>query len=318
MTLEPGLPAHAEVVVVGGGVIGLSVALALAERGREVVVLEREADPRSASWAGGGILSPLPPMQCPESLRPLLKRSLELYPSWCERLARLSGVDPEYWACGATYIPDLGEPVPLPGLAQVRNPRLLKALRGALSSLGVRLLSPVCVTGWRMGEDALRAVETDRGIVSCAQAVLAAGVWSQALHPVDVKPVKGQMLLFRSSPCALAQILIGDQAYVIPRRDGHLLLGSTLEDAGFDDRTTEVARDRLLREGVLLWPALSQLQPVAQWAGLRPCGPGIAPLLEPAAGCPGLFLATGHHRLGITLAPSSAERIAELMADHAR
>lgn len=300
----------ADVVVVGGGVIGMSVALALAERGAAVTVVERDALGGSASWAGGGILSPLPPTQRATQPDALLERSLQLYPDWCERLASLSGIDPEYWDCGAVYYPDGGEAVRFPEISQVRNPRLLKALAASLKLRGARLLTGVSAIGWRVERGVLQGLDTSAGFLGCRRAVAAAGAWSSELGAEGIRPIKGQMLLFRVAPDALSQILIGDHAYVVPRRDGRLLVGSTLEDAGFDTEPTSEALRELSRRGGLLWPPLATLRPVAHWAGLRPCPDQGQPLLRAAPAVQGLHLATGHHRLGITLAPATAERIA--------
>jgi glycine oxidase len=313
MPSEQELTSPADIAVVGGGVIGMSIALALADRGWDVVLIERDALGRGASWAGGGILSPLPPTHCPEPLRPLLDRSLALYPHWCERLASLSGIDPEYWRCGAVYLPQDGEPLELPGLAQVRNTRLMKALAASLQRQGVRVIAPASVKGWIAQEGRLCGVETDRGELRCDRAVLAAGAWSSGLQAAEVRPIKGQMLLYRMKPGALPRILIGDHAYVIPRRDGHVLVGSTLEDVGFDLAATDEAREYLIRQGALLWPVLAGAEPVAQWSGLRPRGTAEMPSIEAATSPAGLYVATGHFRIGITLAPGTAELISEMV-----
>lgn len=312
------MPSSAEVAVVGGGVIGMSVALALVDKGLDVVLLERDLPGRAASWAGGGILSPLPPTQCPEAIRPLLERSLELYPAWCERLATISGIDPEYWPCGAVYTPQGAAPIELPRIAQVRNSRLMKALAATLRRRGVRIIAPARVSGWVVRDGLLKGVETDCGELQCARAVLAAGPWSASLCDQAGRPIKGQMLLYRMVPGDLTRVLIDDEAYVIPRKDGHVLVGSTLEDVGFDLETTRAAHDQLRLRGQLLWSPLARMEPVAQWAGLRPLLGVGTPRIEESADIEGLFIATGHYRIGITLAPGTAERLAMLMADSGR
>lgn len=304
------MSASPDVVVVGGGIIGLSTAWALSKRGAKVVVLERDAMGRGASWAGGGILSTLPPGHCPEALRPLLDDSLQRYPDWCAELAECSGIDPEYWICGGRYLDACGEKA-LPDLAQVRNPRLLKALAVALRRRGVDLHEGQEVLGWQVNGGKLRGVKTRHSVWPCARAVLAAGAWSGALGATGIRPIKGQMLLFKLQPGEVNQILIDDEAYVIPRRDGHVLVGSTLEDVGFDLSATVGAREWLSVKGRALCPMLKNAAKLRHWSGLRPRASDERPLLDADPCITGLYRATGHFRAGITLAPGSAERLAQ-------
>lgn len=303
-----------ETVIVGGGVIGLACAEALSRAGRKVCVIERGQLGRAASWAGGGMLSVLPPdQQVNEPLRGLLEQSLALYPQWCERLRRESGIDPEYWICGGRFLKHDGTRIAYPQLAQVRNPRLMRALAEVLRRRGVPLLEDTEVQGWIEDRGVLRGLRTTRGELLCATAVLAAGAWSAPLGADGVTPAKGQMLLLRAAPNELPQILIGEDAYLIPRRDGLILLGSTLEDAGFDIRPTQEARALLLARGARLWPRVTALRIERHWAGLRPRPVQAYPLLGPHPQLSGLYLATGHFRIGLTLAPGTAERIRAML-----
>lgn len=303
---------NTDVVVVGGGIIGLATAWELQRRGAAVTVVERDRLGRGASWSGGGLLSPLPPDSCPESLRPLLADSLERYPAWCAELAGRSGIDPEYWRCGGRYLRTQGDEL-LPDLAQVRNPRLLKALIAALRDAGVRLLEGHEVIGWQRAGDRLVGVHTAQASIPCAQALLAAGAWSKSLGARDIHPVKGQMLLFRLPAGAVTEVRISEEGYVIPRRDGHILVGSTLEHVGFDLKPTAAARQQLTTLACALAPELSGSAPIQQWAGLRPHIPADVPRLAQDEQTRGLFHASGHYRLGITLAPASAAAVAALM-----
>ncbi len=303
-----------DVVVVGGGVIGMAVAWELNARGASVLLLERDRVGSSASWAGGGILSPLPPGSESTALRPLLQESLQRYPAWCRQVHEISDIDPEYWICGATY--DNGQGViEIPTLAQVRNPRLLKGLMLALHRSRIAIREQAEVLGWHLDGSRLAGVRLREGLIRCRQVVVTAGAWSQSLGSSAVAPVKGQMLLYRTEPGALHRILINDRAYVIPRRDGHILVGSTLEHAGFDQATTIAARQWLMEQGASLWPPLLNLEVKAQWAGLRPGYPADVPLIAADPRIEGLVHCTGHFRIGITLAPASAALAAALVLD---
>ncbi len=305
---------NADVVVVGGGIIGLATAWELKRRGATVTVVERDGLGRGASWSGGGLLSPLPPGICPDSLRPLLDDSLKRYPGWCTELAERSGIDPEYWQCGGRYLREQGDEL-LPDLAQVRNPRLLKALIAALRHAGVRLLEGHEVIGWQRTGDRLVGVRTAQTTIPCAQALLAAGAWSKTLGAADIRPVKGQMLLFRLPAGAVAEVRISDEGYVIPRRDGYMLVGSTLEHAGYDLTPTDAARLQLTRLARSLAPELNDHNAIRHWAGLRPHIAADTPRLAEDEHTRGLFHASGHYRLGITLAPASAVTVATLMLE---
>lgn len=300
-------------MVVGGGIIGLTTALELARAGVKVCVLDHGVPGREASWAGGGILSPLPPDHPAPEIKTLLDESLARYPAYCDELREATGVDPEYWICGA-HVQGIGGERWFPGVAQVRNPRLIKALLLALRQHGVRLQAHTPAVGWQQLAGRLTGVITPHGVIACGQAVLAAGAWSGDLIQLPMRPVKGQMLLLRGNPNALDHIRMDDQIYLIPRREGVVLLGSTLEDAGFDMAPTMQARDSLMDRARHLWPGVSEFRVEHQWAGLRPRLASESPRICAAPRIHGLFLNTGHYRLGITLSLASAKRCAVLIS----
>ena len=304
----------ADVVVAGAGIIGLTTALELARSGLKVCVLERDAAARQASWAAGGILSPLPPDDPVPEIRDLLDESLALYPDYCAGLREQTGIDPEFWRCGATMTRANGERW-LPELAQVRNPRLLQALIAALRREGVRLIEQAPVLGWQKENGRLTGVLSSQGVIHCKRAVLAAGAWSGGLAAIQVKPVKGQMLLLRGEPGALDHMKIDEAAYLVPRRDGRILVGSTLEDSGFDLGTTAEARSQLMEHAVRLWPQAAHCPVEQQWSGLRPYPGQASPLMGPVPELEGLFVNTGHFRLGVTLSLASARRLTARLLD---
>ncbi|MBU1775436.1 MAG: FAD-dependent oxidoreductase, partial [Gammaproteobacteria bacterium] len=127
-----------------------------------------------------------------------------------------------------------------------------------------------------------------------------------ALH-ADIKPIRGQMLLFKFDTPPLPHIVLQGETYLIPRRDGHLLLGSTREDVGFDKSTTPEAGEMLLQRGIALLPALRGMPVVRHWAGLRPGSPGNIPTIGRHPLLPNLYINSGHFRYGVTMAPASVE-----------
>lgn len=338
----PSLPRSAAapsgVLVLGAGVIGLATALALRERGLAVTVIEAAERPAAqASWAGGGILCPLRIWEEPAAVQSLFRASRETYPAWADALHRRSGIDIEWrptgieWrlpaaalAAAEAWHRDEGLPFQReadrlwsPTLGQVRSPRLGKALVAALAAAGVplRLGSPAQL--W-IEQGRVRGLICDGTPLAAAAVVVAAGAWSGELLAaaglrLDVQPVKGQMLRLASPGSAARPVTVGEGIYVIPRADDQVLVGSTVEHVGFDTRPTPEARERLRTEAEALCPWLRDAPLLQHWAGLRPGSPEGVPSIGPGP-LPGLWLNTGHHRNGLALAPTSAERLAGALA----
>lgn len=346
--------ATADVVVVGGGVIGMMTARELALAGRRVLLLERGQVGAEASWAGGGIVSPLYPWRYPPAVTALARLAQEAYPALATRLFADTGIDPEYFPCGMLMLDAedardarawagiqgqvlevlggeaLGRQVPglgpdwrsglwMPAIANIRNPRLLAALAASLRALGVRVREQAAVVGWRQAGGRVTAAVTSSGEAFAADSyVICGGAWSSRLLAplragLPVKPVRGQMLMYRLPPGALPAILLGEGRYVIPRRDGHVLCGSTMEEAGFDTLPTATAHESLKASAGRLWPALREAVPVAQWTGLRPAAPNGIPFIGRVPEIDNLWLNAGQFRNGLVLAPASAQLLADLL-----
>ncbi|MDP2109571.1 MAG: FAD-dependent oxidoreductase [Thiobacillus sp.] len=217
----------------------------------------------------------------------------------------------------APYIPKENH-IWLPGIAQVRNPRLVAALRAAVMQLGGAIREHCPATGVLTQGGRVTAVQTAAETFPADSVVLATGAWSGlglaglAATP-NIRPVRGQMLLFKLAPGVLDTIVYRNGLYLIPRRDGHVLVGSTLEDAGFDKSTDAATRQRLHDEAAELLPALAGVEPVQHWAGLRPGSPDNIPVIDRHPDFDNVFINTGHYRYGVTLAPASAELLVDVM-----
>ena len=349
-----------QALIVGAGVVGLSTAVALAEEGHEVQLLERERPGSRASWVAAGLLTPSSPWKYPAPLIALCHASEALYPAFVEGLLRHTGVDAEFENGGMLYPEGLGFDAATiaehivqrnalgfgvehldraaldrtqPGLGpritgagwqarsgRVRPPRLLRALVRRCEQLGVAIESECAVA--RLEERAGRVVgaRLARGqTLEADVVVLAAGAWSAGLAAtvgvsLAVAPVRGQILLLAGVPGLLGPVVNDGDCYLVPRRDGRLLVGSTMEDAGFDAVTTPEALARLRRLASALLPASASLPVETSWAGLRPGTLDRMPYLGPVEGLPGLVLAAGHFRNGILLAPITARLVTELLA----
>ena len=321
-------------LIVGGGVIGLSSAFELARHGASVTILERGVCGGESSWAGGGILSPLLPWDYSSAVTDLTALSCRLFPEWVERVAEIGGFDPEYRLSGLRVMPPFdaeraeewcaghgvrlerdGKTLWLPDVAQVRNPRLTKSLRLALERMGVRIVERARVTGIVSTENRVERLDTSEGSFAAEHYVVAAGAWSKKLLgnqglQLDIKPVRGQMLLYRAQPGMLRHIILQNGAYLIPRDDGHILAGSTLEDVGFDKATTEEARVALHARALGMLPQLAEAEFIQHWAGLRPGSPGNIPTIARHPQFENLYINSGHFRYGVTMAPASAQILA--------
>jgi glycine oxidase len=200
--------------------------------------------------------------------------------------------------------------------AQVRNPRLIQALVSSCRLQGVSLQEGCEVTGLLVRGGRIEGVETKQGPMHTRRIILAAGSWSSQVEPrlaewMPVHPVRGQMILLKIPERPFSQVISRGRTYVVPRRDGHLLLGSTEEpEAGYAKRNTARALVWLMSTATELIPGLESASVVAVWSGLRPGTPDDLPFLGPVPGFEGLFAATGHFRAGLTLSPVTAEFVA--------
>jgi glycine oxidase len=350
-------PERADVLVVGGGVIGCALAAELAARGRDVIVLERAEPGAEASGAAAGMLSPQSEARARDAFFDLALESRRLYPAWVRVLHEETGVDVGYRRTGLLHCdlagvtgesrgeqiawqraagldaaalrvdelprdianrlsPAVSAAAFFPDEGAVDPRRLTRAAWLLAQRRGARVRTGVEALGFRIERGACRGVETRDGAILADAVVDAAGAWAalDADLPlsVPVEPVRGQIVELRLSGPPLPTILSCDDVYVVPRADGTVLLGSTVEHVGFRKEVTARAVERLIAAAERLMPEIASARFVTAWSGLRPGTPDGLPILG-ACRVPGLFFAAGHFRNGILLAPVTALALADLL-----
>jgi glycine oxidase len=335
-----------DVIIIGGGIIGLSLSIELHKKGASVLVVERGEPGREASYAAGGMLVDCG-TETPTALQPLATASARLYPEFVYALQVVSGLHIDLRDQGSIVFPppehvyerpgftvaDLAKllPAPLaelePALANPDQPAfylqersvdprgLVAAALQAAKHRGVDISSGEEVTAVNLSDGQVSGVTTKKTSFQAPKIVNCAGAWSGQIppHAFPTRPVKGQMLCLASpSRTLLKHVIRSPEVYLIPRSDGRILVGTTVEEAGFDKRTDVATIQRLHRSAIAIIPELRNAKILEDWAGLRPGTPDALPILG-ATQTPGYYVATGHFRDGILLAPITAQVMAEVI-----
>jgi glycine oxidase len=343
------------VIIVGGGIVGCMTAMELVNRGCRVTIVERNqiASQTSgeSSWAGGGILLPLLPWMYSEHVNALTHNGAAVYRELSQQLQQDTGVDANFEQSGFLLLPPFDnalaqawcaryqlptqivkaaafgvqspggeEALWLPTVCQIRPPYFMQALRKWLEqNSNVTLLEHTELMPLQQSSK-LNDWHTVNGEkLSADQFVVTSGAWSfdllkQTSAKLDIKPMRGQILLYKPKK-NLEQMVCREGFYLIPRRDGYLLAGSTLEDVGFDATVTQAVRDEIIAKAEAIMPALKAEPVIKHWSGLRPGTPENLPIISAHPSIENLYLNTGHFRYGLTMAPASAQMIAALMLD---
>ncbi|HEY5884464.1 MAG TPA: glycine oxidase ThiO [Pyrinomonadaceae bacterium] len=359
------LPKTSDVVIIGGGVIGLAIARALTRCGvRDVTLIERATLGAEASSAAAGMLAPQAEAVKADPFFYLTCRSRDMYPGFSADLLSETGIDIELETTGTLYLgftehdadelreryewqtaaglpvemltseearalePNISSNVQIalkfPFDTQVENRRLVTALSVANQQAGVRLVTNTTVNSLVTRHGKVLGLETSGGSIATEKVVIAGGAWvsmlgdpDKALPDIGIEPVRGQMLCFDANPPVARHVIYSPRGYVVPRRDGRLLAGSTTEFAGFDRRVTAAGIQSITNAALEICPALSRLPLADSWAGLRPRAADGLPVLGPCAEIAGVFYATGHYRNGILLAPLTGEILAAAISANA-
>jgi glycine oxidase len=346
-----------DVLIIGGGIIGLSLAQELALQNLTVTVLERGQMGQEASSAGAGILAPRAEMEEAGPLAQLLLASRKIYPQFVKQVSGRSGLRIDFSISGLLWValnleeqaeldrkkqqqtglglevqqlsreetlrmecglnPELLSALYFPEEGYVDNRVLVEAVRLACLQLGVRLVPECEVLAVKAEHDKVSGAETKAGFFASGRVVIAAGSWSGQVptelpYALPVKPARGQMVAVKMAEPGLRHVVYGANGYLVPRKDGRVLLGSTVEWVGYDKRVTLDGVQRITASAVSLAPVLRSSAFIECWAGLRPFCEGGLPVLGPAE-LDGLYFATGHFRNGLLLAPITAKLMSDVI-----
>lgn len=344
-----------DITIIGGGIIGLLTAREFIKTGATVTIIDKNELGQESSWAGGGILLPLYPWRQPDAITRLVLQSLKLYPDLASQLTAEALIDPEWNPCGLLIAknPDLpaavnwcdangilcrpadadffntlntipDQPLWLPEIAQARNPRLVKSLKQDLINKGATLIEHCELTAVSLSKNRITSIDTTSGQFAVNQLIIAAGAWTGQLFrqffpdtddAPKIAPVKGQMLLFDAQPETLKFMVLDGDQYLIPRRDGKILAGSTVEQDDFNKTTTTQARDRLHAFALNLLPSLKNFPVIKHWAGLRPGTEHGIPYIDKHPEIGNLFINAGHFRNGLAMGPASAQLMVDLVLE---
>lgn len=336
-------------IVVGGGIVGMANARELAHRGAKVALFDKGELGKESSWAAGGILSPMRPwLEHPASAE-LSEQGKELYPEYVRSLIEETDLDPEYvrsgliitdekhideihkWACtrciklieGFQYSPDNlklpNNSILLPEISQVRPPRLIKAMHKSLTQLKVSIFENTEITNLRTKNNQFEYVEFNSDKATAEAVIITAGAWSKSVLAkidceISIKPIRGQMICVKTDNQILDKMILDDGHYFIPRRDGHILIGSTMEEVGFVNETTAGARKQLMDWATFVMPSIRTATVVKQWAGLRPSNAQGKPMIAQVPNFKNIYLNTGHFRKGILQAPATAKLLVDVLS----
>jgi glycine oxidase len=349
-----------DIIIVGGGLIGVSVALALRKKGAAVLIIERGEPGREASYAAAGMLAHCDP-HTPPLLHPLASASAKIYSEFVHQLEDESGHQIDFRREGTILLlPPAAGPLTIampqavlspdvrvlgkdevaaaePGLecgdcnaihlpeAAVDPRQLTRAALAAARHRGIEVASGISATEVLVANRCVTGVQTARTQYLAPVVVNCAGAWAGQIMPKipPTRPVKGHMLALAmpigydqhgtpKSPHILRHVIRTPDVYLVPRSDGRIIIGSTLEEAGFDKRV-DAATIKHLHEAAVAWvPQARQARILESWTGLRPGTPDNLPILG-ATAIEGYFMATGHYRDGILLAPITAQIMAQVI-----
>lgn len=352
-----------EVLIIGGGVIGLSIARQLHQKGVEkITILERGRVGGEASYAAAGMLAPSAEADRADDFFRLCRDSINLYSDFAQELFEETGVDIELDKNGTLYLaltendvaeirrrfewqraaglavehlnaeavrklepfvsPDVREGLFFPHDWQVENRRLLAALQKFAAAHQIEIVENAEVKRIVFENDKVVGAETSVQKFAAATVILTAGAWTSLIKTENlvlpkIAPRRGQMISFQAAKRHFQRVIYSPRGYLVPRLDGRILIGATVEDVGFDKSTTAAGTEFLRSTALEIAPSLLNLNVAEKWAGLRPFAADGLPIIGAFSAVENLYIAAAHYRNGILLAPKTAQIMADLIVSGA-
>jgi len=353
-----------EVLIIGGGVIGLSLARELHKNGIEkITILERGGIGRESSYAAAGMLAPQAETNFQDDFFQFCSDSNKLYPAFAEELSEETGIDIELDRSGTLYTaftendareirkrfewqkkaglevehlsaaethklepfvsPDVRESLFFPNDWQVENRKLLRALRKYSELNDIKILEQTAIKKLIVEKNRVVGAETESEKFFAETTVLATGAWTSLIEAGSfvlpkIKPIRGQIIAFQTAKRLFQKVIYSPRGYIVPRFDGRILAGATVEDIGFEKCVTPDGTEFLLENALEIAPCLAKLKIAEKWCGLRPFAADGLPILGAFSDLENLFVATAHYRNGILLAPLTAKILANRIAENSR
>jgi len=343
-----------DVLIVGGGIIGMLTARRLQSEGYKVAIIEKNTLGGEATLAAGGILSALTPWQQSLAAQSLINEGRQNFTALAEDLKQETSIDPELIQSGMLVVnvnekqqalawakqnnevveilsqqslleheenisPAFKEALLLPNILQIRPPKLIDALQLSLQQRKIKVYENSSVNEIQTKANKVTGVATQNEKLYADKIVICSGAWTknffQQDSSIDIQPVRGQMLLYKTPNNILSHIVLKGKAYMIPRQDGYILCGSTEEHVGFKNEITHPARQTLQGIAHELVPSFAKLEPIKQWAGLRPGTQREVPYICKHSQIKGLYINSGHYRYGIIMSIASARIMTELISN---
>jgi glycine oxidase len=329
-----------DIIIVGGGIIGCLTALELKNQGLNVTIIDQKRIGSECSWAGAGILFPLLPWNYPIEIYNHCKGANQYYKTLSEILIKETGVDPEFHSPGLLICsPKVQQDgtnwlnknkvdyqwkkykqydcLLIKDVAQIRNPRLMNGLRSLLHQRKVNILEDTKILPINTALNKLEYINTYCGKrLSADSFIVTAGAWSPGINKEylnQIVPIRGQIIQYKASDIDLDRIIYLDRSYILKRKDGVILVGSSSEDVGFCTRMNNHYKDIFKKKAEKILPELKHIPIEKHWCGFRPRAEGNTPLLRVSSTFKNLFINSGHFRYGLTMAPYSALKLQELL-----
>ena len=329
-----------KIAIIGGGIIGCLTAIKLKENGFEVLIVDKDEIGNESSWAGAGILFPLMPWHYQPKVYNLCKSASNFYKNFSKKLYESTGIDPEYDETGLILVPPFqqesvsnwaseqnfsfkkikfqnSDAIYLPSVSQIRPPRLMKSIKSYMKKINIEIIENMELSTIENTEGHLKKWPTKKNtFIKADFFVITSGAWTPNLkntYKNKIYPVRGQMIQYKATKLKIKHILYSNDFYILQRKDGVIIAGSTVEEVGFDEKVNIDSKEELMKKAESLIPDLVNIPIENHWIGFRPGSKENIPFINRDEDYENVFTNSGHFRYGLTMAPQSAENLSNIL-----